>query len=64
MKSLIEKLKALRIFKHDCLMNKTLVACSYLKDGGTGVIFLTGKEYRCKKCGKRWSDNEGLGFDA
>ena len=61
MKNLIKKLKALRIcdfisgaFKHDCWMNKKMVSASYLKDGDSGVIFSTGKEYCCNKCGKRW----------
>ena len=63
MKTLIKKMKALRIyavissaFKHDCLMNKKMVSASYFKDGDSGVIFSTGKEYCCEKCGKRWSE--------
>jgi hypothetical protein len=43
-------------FKHDCWMNKKLVSASYFKDGDSGVIFSTGKEYCCEKCGKRWSE--------
>lgn len=43
-------------FKHDCLMNKKRVSTSYFKDGNSGVIFLTGKDYCCEKCGKRWSE--------
>lgn len=43
-------------FKHDCWMNKKLVSASYFKDGDSGVMFSTGKEYCCKKCGKRWSE--------
>ena len=63
MKTLIKKLKALRIyavirsaFEHDCCINKKMVSASYLKDGDSGVIFSTGKEYSCEKCGKRWSE--------
>ena len=41
-------------FKHDCWMNKKIVSASYFKDGDSGVIFSTGKEYCCDKCGKRW----------
>jgi len=33
-----------------------MVSASYLKDGDSGVIFSTGKEYCCDKCGKRWSE--------
>lgn len=43
-------------FKHDCWMNKKMVSASYFKDGDSGVIFSTGKEYCCEKCGKRWSE--------
>lgn len=43
-------------FKHDCWMNKKMTSASYFKDGDSGVIFSTGKEYCCKKCGKRWSE--------
>lgn len=63
MKTLIGKMRLLRIyivissaFKHDCWMNKKMVSASYLKDGDSGVIFSTGKEYCCEKCGKRWSE--------
>jgi hypothetical protein len=63
MKTLIEKLKALSTytvissaFKHDCWMNKKMVSSSYFKDGDSGVMFSTGKEYCCEKCGKRWSE--------
>ena len=63
MKTLIKKLKAFHIhaaissaFKHDCLMNKKMVSASYFKDGDSGVIFSTGKEYCCEKCDKRWSE--------
>lgn len=62
-KTLIKKIKALRIyavissaFEHDCQMNKELVSASYFMDGDTGVIFSSGKEYCCDKCGKRWSE--------
>jgi len=43
-------------FKHDCIDNKKLVSSSYLRDGDTGVIFSTGKEYCCEKCGNKWSE--------
>lgn len=45
-----------QVFKHDCWMNKKMISSSYLKDGDSGVIFSTGKEYCCEKCGKRWSE--------
>lgn len=32
-------------FKHDCWMNKKMLSASYFKDGVSGVIFSTGKEY-------------------
>jgi len=44
------------LFKHDCLNNKKLVSSSYFKCGDSGVIFSTGKEYCCEKCGKKWSE--------
>lgn len=61
MKTLIGKLKALysvisSAVKHNCWMNKKMVSASYLKDGDSGVIFSTGKEYCCEKCGKLWSE--------
>lgn len=63
MKTLIKKMKALRIyvvissaFEHDCWMNKKIVSVSYSKDGDSGVVFSTGKEYCCEKCGKQWSE--------
>ena len=46
----------MNIFKHDCSMNKKMLSASYFKDGDSGVIFQTGKEYCCSKCGKKWNE--------
>lgn len=61
--ALIKKMKTFLIydairsaFKHDCWTNKKMLSASYFKDGDSGVIFSTGKEYCCEKCGKRWTE--------
>lgn len=54
MKNIINYINS--IFKHSCDMNKKVKSASYLKDGNTGVIFATGKEYCCEKCNKQWSE--------
>lgn len=42
--------------KRDCQNHRKLTSASYLRDGNSGVIFATGKEYECQKCGTKWHE--------
>jgi len=55
---MVKKLKnvLLKPFEHKCDRYKYLISSSYFKDGETGLIFSTGKEYKCLKCQKKWID--------
>ncbi len=44
-------------FRHNCQNHKELVSSNYFKCGSSGSIFSMGKDYKCNKCGKKWTDN-------
>ena len=37
---------------HDCSDHEKVVSRSFFQDGNSRVVFLTGKEVKCTKCGK------------
>lgn len=38
--------------EHDCSDHEKVVSRSFFQDGNSRVVFLTGKEVKCTKCGK------------
>ena len=42
-------------FKHDCHSNGVVITESFLKDGDTGMVISLGKDFKCSKCGSKWS---------
>lgn len=44
-------------FRHNCQNHKKLVSSNYFMCGSSGYIFSTGRDYKCNKCGKKWTDN-------
>lgn len=59
MKSVIQKLSHFfkSVFRHNCQNHKELVSSNYFKCGSSGVVFSMGKDYKCNKCGNKWTDN-------
>jgi hypothetical protein len=51
-----KKLSLKKILKHDCNTHKKIVKRSFLRDGDSGIVFDTGKEYVCTKCGTKWHE--------
>lgn len=45
------------LFKHNCENHKELISSGYIKCGSSGLIFSTGKDYKCKKCQNRWTES-------